>query len=111
MGDELTEFQPAASVLIVDDLAANRRALQAMLEPLGHRIVQAASGREALACLRREDFAVVLLDVMMPGLGGLETASLLRELHRGREVPIIFMTGGDVPAAAAYSHGAVDILR
>lgn len=86
-------------------------ALESILAPLGHRIVQAASGEEAVACLREEDFAVVLLDVMMPGIDGFATADLLRAQERGRHVPIIFLTAGDISPIDGYAHGGVDFLH
>ena len=63
-----------ASILLVDDIPANLTALEAVLAPLGQRLVRANSGSEALACLLREDFACCLLDVQMPVLDGLEKA-------------------------------------
>ena len=72
----------APSVLIVDDSPAERLALKAILSPLGFRIVEAASGREALREATRENFAVILLDVRMPSMGGLEVASIIRSRER-----------------------------
>jgi PAS domain S-box-containing protein len=106
-----SELAGAAGILLVDDHPANLLVLEAILEPLGQRLVRAASGEEALLCLREEEFAVVLLDVMMPGLDGLGTADLLRAKDPGREIPIIFITAGDTPALEGYAHGAVDVLR
>jgi PAS domain S-box-containing protein len=100
-----------ASILLVDDHPPNLRVLQAVLSPLGHPTVQAASGEEALARLGEVEFAVILLDIMMPGMDGLETAALVRSHAHGREVPIILMTAGDTPAVEGYAHGAVDVLR
>jgi PAS domain S-box-containing protein len=105
------ETEPRANVLVVDDQPANLLALEAVLEPLGQRIVRATSGEEALSRLREHDFAVVLLDVMMPGIDGLDTADMFRAQTRGREVPIIFMTAGDIAAIEGYRRGAVDVLR
>ncbi len=102
---------PVASLLLVDDYPPNLRVLEAVLEPLGQRMVRASSGEEALARLQEEEFAVVLLDVMMPGLDGLATAARLRAQHPGREVPVILMAAGDTPALEGYAHGAVDVLR
>jgi PAS domain S-box-containing protein len=105
------EVTEAASILLVDDRPANLLALEAALAPLGQQLVSALSGEEALLLVRERDFAVVLLDIMMPGVNGLETARALRSLPRGREVPIIFITAGDTPAIAGYARGAVDVLR
>jgi PAS domain S-box-containing protein len=107
----LPEAAEAASILLVDDRPANLLALEAALAPLGQRLVSALSGEEALLRLREREFAVVLLDIMMPGVDGLETAKSLRALPHGREVPIIFITAGDTPAIAGYARGAADVLR
>jgi signal transduction histidine kinase len=101
-----------ASILLVDDHRANLMVLQAVLAPLGQRLVSAASGAEALDRVAAEEFAVVLLDVMMPGLDGFGTAARMRQLERGRYAPIIFVTaldGRDV-AARGYALGAADFL-
>ena len=104
---------PSASVLIVDDVEANLIALEAVLEPLRCTVVRAASGEEALKHLPFHDFAVLLIDVMMPELDGLATATLIKidrpramcpssslrdERARGQEI------------AQAYAKGAVDYL-
>lgn len=102
---------PVMSILLVDDQPANLLVLEAVLEPLGQRLVRASSGEEALSRLLAEDFAVILLDVMMPGLDGLATAALIRGRKHGRSIPIILMTAGDTPAFEGYSHGAVDFMR
>jgi PAS domain S-box-containing protein len=108
---EPAESRFKASILLVDDHPANLLALEVVLEPLGQRTVRAGSGEEALARLREEEFAVVLLDIMMPGESGLTTAEQLRAEARGRELPIIFMTAGDTSALEGYKRGAVDVLR
>ncbi|HZI90568.1 MAG TPA: SpoIIE family protein phosphatase [Thermoleophilaceae bacterium] len=104
---------PAANILIVDDLPENLMALRAVLEPLGHRIVEAGSGEEALKRLLEEDFAVALLDVQMPGLDGFETAEYIRRRERTQHLPIIFLTAIDKETHhvfRGYSVGAVDYL-
>ena len=114
----LHELRPAldelpASVLLVDDKPANLLSLEAILAPLGQDLVKAGSGEEALRHLLEQDFAVVLLDVQMPGLDGLETARRIRAREQSRHVPIIFITAYDssqFPVAEAYRLGAVDIL-
>src|SRR5215813_6804375 len=75
-GDRMNE--PRAKILLVDDNASQRLALRAILADLDVTPVEAPSGREALRCLLKEEFAVILLDVNMPGLDGFETASLIR---------------------------------
>jgi PAS domain S-box-containing protein len=108
------ERQPPerANVLLVDDTPANLLALEAALEDLGHNLVKAASGEEALRLLLDRDFAAVLLDVRMPGLDGFETAKLIRGRERSRHTPIIFLTAHDdgPTVEQAYALGAVDYL-
>jgi signal transduction histidine kinase len=102
-----------ASVLVVDDDAANRLALREALSTLGARIVMASSGEEALRRVLEDDFAAILMDVRMPGIDGFTTATLIRERARSRNTPIIFMTAAleDVGAMfRGYRAGAVDYL-
>jgi PAS domain S-box-containing protein len=105
--------EPPANVLLVDDLPANLLALEATLADLGQNLVKAHSGEEALRHLLAADFAVVLLDVRMPGLDGFEAARLIRGRKRSRHTPIIFLTAEEspeFPVAEAYKLGAVDYL-
>jgi signal transduction histidine kinase len=102
-----------ASVLLVDDIEANLLALDAVLRPLRCNLVRASSGEEALRQVLLREFAVLLIDVMMPGLDGLATAQLIRSRASTRHVPIIFLTGMDLDArsmAQGYARGAVDYL-
>jgi signal transduction histidine kinase/DNA-binding response OmpR family regulator len=102
-----------ASVLIVDDIHTNLIALKAVLSPLGIRVVQAQSGEEALARVREESFAVVLLDVQMPELDGFEVARRIRALETGSEVPIIFLTAihrDEMQVKQGYAIGAADYI-
>ncbi len=102
-----------ANVLIVDDRPENLLALETALGDLGQNLVRATSGAEALRCLLKQDFAVILLDVQMPGMDGLETAALIRERERSRHTPIIFLTAADRNEALVfkgYAAGAVDYL-
>jgi PAS domain S-box-containing protein len=102
-----------ASILLVDDQPANLLALEAVLAELGHNLVRADSGEQALERLLEQDFAVVLLDVRMRGLDGFETAKAIRSRERSRHTPIIFLTAHDdnrLPVEEAYSLGAVDYL-
>src|SRR5258708_434265 len=87
-----TFVQPRASILLVDDVPANLMAMEAVLQPLGQKIVSARSGQEALRALLEEEFAVILLDVTMPGMDGFETAELIRDRNKTAGVPIIFLT-------------------
>jgi signal transduction histidine kinase len=100
-------------VLLVDDRADNLLALQAVLEPLGLDLVEAASGEEALRHLLAGEFALIILDVQMPGLDGFETARLIRGRERTRYVPIIFLTaisGEPEHYQRGYESGAVDYV-
>jgi signal transduction histidine kinase len=100
-------------ILLVDDQPEGLMALEATLAPLGQQLVTARSGREALRHLLHQDFAVVLLDVVMPDMDGFETAQLIRERERSRNTPILFLTAlsrGEVPEFRAYAVGAVDYM-
>src|SRR4051794_23691947 len=101
-----------ASILIVDDRPEKLLALEAVLEDLNQHIVRAYSGREALRHVLDREFAVILLDVNMPGMDGFETASLIRQRKSSQHVPIIFITafGDEMHAARGYSLGAVDYI-
>ena len=101
------------NILLVDDRAENLLALEAMLEPLGQNLVKAQSGEDALKYLLRQDFAVILLDVQMPGMDGFETAELIRGRDRSKHTPIIFLTAintSDTHVSRGYQVGAVDFL-
>src|SRR3954471_24092607 len=111
MPSDDTPRDPKANILLVDDQPANLLALQATLEDLGQNLVTATSGKAALRHLLHQDFAVVLLDVQMPGVDGFETARLIRGRDRSRHTPIIFLTAHEssrVEVEEAYSLGAVD---
>jgi PAS domain S-box-containing protein len=104
---------PPASILMVDDHPANLLALEAILSPLGHRLVKAPSGEEALKHILKEDFALILLDVQMAGMSGFETAGLIKQHRRSRHVPVIFITAISRDTEhifKGYSQGAVDYL-
>src|SRR5215208_4296685 len=100
------------SILLVDDRPEKLLAIEAVLEDLGQNIVRAYSGREALRHVLDHDFAVILLDVNMPGMDGFETAALIRQRKSSQHVPIIFITafGDEMHAARGYSLGAVDYI-
>ncbi|MCW3000947.1 MAG: SpoIIE family protein phosphatase [Conexibacter sp.] len=100
-------------ILLVDDRRENRIALQAVLEALRVDVVEADSGEQALREVLVQDFAVILLDVQMPGMDGVETAEMIKERERSRDVPIIFLTAAEADVAqvfAGYEAGAVDYL-
>ncbi|MDB4954429.1 MAG: response regulator receiver sensor hybrid histidine kinase [Myxococcales bacterium] len=110
-GQELAA--PGKKLLVVDDIEANRIALEAALAPLEREIVTANSGFDALAKMLEDNFALVLLDVQMPGMDGYETARWIRSRPRSRHVPIIFATAfnhDDEAVLRAYQLGAVDFL-
>jgi signal transduction histidine kinase/DNA-binding response OmpR family regulator len=100
------------NILIIDDKPEKVLALEAVLEELGQTIVRAYSGREGLRCLLNGDFAVILLDVNMPGMDGFETAAMIRQRQASRDVPIIFITafGDEMHVQQGYSLGAVDYI-
>src|SRR3954465_1132205 len=100
------------NILVVDDMPEKILSIEATLEELGQNLVKAYSGREALRCLLKDGFAVILLDVNMPEMDGFETAALIRERKRSEHTPIIFVTAfnDDVQMAKGYSLGAVDFI-
>ncbi|MEU7336585.1 response regulator [Streptomyces sp. NPDC007074] len=102
-----------ASILLVDDMEDNLIALEAVLGSLNEPMVRARSGEEAMKALLRQRFAVVLLDIRMPGMDGFETATNIKRLDQTKDVPIIFLTGTDADAGYAfrgYATGAADYL-
>jgi signal transduction histidine kinase len=104
--------QPAG-ILVVDDYRPNLTALRALLESIGE-VSEASSGAQALREIDRRDYAVVVIDVQMPGMDGVELARRIRAGARNAEVPIIFITaadGGLAPILEGYAAGAVDYLR
>ena len=101
-----------ARILIVDDDEHNLYAMEKVLEDVGD-VVTVRSGQDALKQLLQHDFAVILLDVLMPGMDGYETAALIRARERSRDVPIIFLTAvnkDDAHMLRGYSMGAVDYV-
>jgi PAS domain S-box-containing protein len=102
-----------ASILLVDDQEENLLALEAVLEPLGQRLVRATSGEEALAKLLREEFALILLDVQMPNMDGFQTATFIKGRAKTQHIPIIFLTALSKELHhmfRGYSAGAVDYV-
>jgi PAS domain S-box-containing protein len=100
-------------ILLVDDTPDKLLALEAALSDTGEKLVRAESGSEALRLVLRRDFAVILLDINMPGMDGFETASLIRQRKSSAHTPIIFITSfstADVEVYRGYSLGAVDYL-
>ncbi|MDQ3160844.1 MAG: response regulator, partial [Pseudomonadota bacterium] len=83
-------------ILLVDDQPGRLLTYRAILEPLGEELVEARSGEEALSRLMADEFALILLDVNMPGMDGFETASLIHQHPRFEKTPIIFVTAVNV---------------
>ena len=106
--------QPApVNILLVDDQPGRLLTYRAILEPLGERLVEARSGMEALQQLMDEEFALILLDVNMPGMDGFETASMIHQHPRFEKTPIIFVTAvnvTDMDRLSGYKLGAVDYV-
>lgn len=101
------------SILLVDDRPENLLALEAILEPLNQVLVRAGSGPEALRQVLATDFAVMLLDVQMPGMNGFEVAEIIKSRERSRTIPIIFLSAiskEDAYVFKGYSMGAVDYV-
>ena len=104
---------PLANILVIDDRAEDRAALEAVLAPLGQNLVLAESGKDALRHILKTEFAVILLDVEMPIMDGLETARMIRQRERSQQIPIIFITGVAVTSVErfrGYAAGAVDYM-
>ena len=102
-----------ANLLLVDDREENLLALEAILEPLGHRLVSVTASSDALKELLREDFACILLDVQMPEIDGFELATLIKQRKRSQHIPIIFVTAlskDEKLVYRGYSVGAVDYI-
>ncbi|MES2307608.1 MAG: response regulator [Verrucomicrobiota bacterium] len=102
-----------ANILIVDDRQDKRMAMETIIQDLDQNIIQASSGREALRHLLNQDFAVILLDVNMPGMDGFETALLIRERKKLENIPIIFVSAisdTETHVSRGYSLGAVDYI-
>jgi signal transduction histidine kinase len=112
MAEGLNVSHPRARILIVDDLPEKLLVYRTLLEDLDAQIVEAHSGTEALKRVLEGEFAVILLDVNMPDIDGLETANLLRRHKNGRHTPIIFITSyaDEMQTARGYELGAVDYI-
>jgi len=101
------------NILMVDDSPDKLIAMESVLTELGQNIVIARSGEEALRLLLKQEFALVLLDVNMPGLSGFETAQLIRKRKSLELMPIIFVTSlstTDADVFKGYAFGAVDYI-
>ena len=102
------------NILLVDDNHNNLVALSAILSKPDYNLILASSGREALLHILKTDFAVILLDVMMPGMDGYEVASFIKERESSRDIPILFLTAiakSPEQIQKGYAMGAVDYLE
>ena len=109
----MSPYGRKAKILLVDDRPENLIALEAILQSLDQELVTAESGEEALKHLLTDDFAVILLDVQMPGMDGFETAAHIKQRERTRHIPIVFLTAiSSEPSHTfrGYAAGAVDYL-
>jgi signal transduction histidine kinase len=100
-------------VLVVDDQTSNLEAIEALLTQSGCRLIRAQSADEALLALLDQEFAAIILDIKMPGMGGLELAELIKQRRRTRDVPILFLTAHTMDeheVLRGYGTGAVDYL-
>jgi signal transduction histidine kinase len=104
--------QEQVNILVVDDLPEKHVVFRTILDELGQNIVSARSGKEALAYILEMEFAVILLDVNMPDIDGLETAGLIRQYKKSAQTPIVFITAyvDEVQAKRGYALGAVDYI-
>src|SRR5258708_30630485 len=109
--EETMSNSSVASILVVDDDQKTVMGMRELLQCLGQNLVLANSGEEALRCVLKDDFAVILLDARMPGIDGFETARLIRERQRSRHTPIIFVTSARDDLGSmfrGYEVGAVE---
>jgi len=102
-----------ARILLVDDREENLLALEAILSSLNQTLVRASSGEEALRALLKDEYALILLDVQMPGMDGFETAAQIKARMRTKDIPIIFLTAVDTDehnAYRGYAAGGADYI-
>jgi PAS domain S-box-containing protein len=112
VGQSLRDTPQRPSILLVDDYEPNLTALEAVLEPVGAALVKATSGEEALRRILEHEFALLIIDLRMPGMDGIETATIVRS--RNRDLPIILLTAHeleDKDIRRGYACGGVDVLR
>jgi len=110
---KMEKYIEKVNVLLVDDRPENLLTLEAVLGDLDYNLIRAYSGEEALKCLLKDDFAVILLDVQMPGLNGFETAKIIKSRPKTKDTPIIFITAiSKAPenVFTGYSVGAIDYV-
>ena len=108
-----TSDQDKVNILMVDDSPDKLLAMESVLDDLGQNLVKASSGEEALRLLLKHEFALILLDVNMPGMNGFETAEMIRKRKSLEHIPIIFVTAlstTDADVFKGYAFGAVDYI-
>ena len=107
-----TQPEVPINILLVDDRSDGMLALETILQGQGYNLFKASSGEEGLRCFLRDDFAVVLLDVLMPGMDGFQTARRMHSSQGTRKTPIIFVTSINVEKqyVPANEVGAIDVL-
>lgn len=106
-------MEDKVKILLVDDREENLIALEAILSSLDQELVRARSGEDALKALLTDEYAVILLDVVMPGMDGFETARDIKRRKKTRDIPIIFLTAINSDpdyAFRGYAAGAVDFI-
>ncbi|MES2940425.1 MAG: response regulator [Pseudomonadota bacterium] len=108
----ILDNQEKANILVVDDLPEKHVVFRTILDELGQNIISARSGQEALKFILEKEFAVILLDVNMPDIDGLETAGLIRQYKKSAQTPIVFITAyvDELQARRGYALGAVDYI-
>ncbi|GIP34071.1 ATP-binding protein [Paenibacillus sp. J2TS4] len=107
------EYTDPINILLVDDHPENLLALEAVLVDKNYNLVRATSGEDALRCLLKQEFAVIVMDVQMPGMDGFETARFIKARDRSKDIPIIFITATSKEAEhffTGYSVGAIDYM-
>ena len=96
---DLSESGPSdekiCNILVVDDVPTNRSVLKSLLQQPNYRVVEAASGEEALECITNQEFHLVILDVLMPGLNGIDVLREIRRDHSETELPVLMLTVKD----------------
>lgn len=111
--DNYNMIKQQVNILLVDDRPENLLALKTVLKNPDYHLVCADSGEEALKCILKQDFAVILIDVQMPGLNGFDTVKLIKKRKKTKHIPIIFITAiNQTPkhVITGYSIGAVDYI-
>src|SRR4051812_5893728 len=113
MDSEKINMAHQATILLVDDQERNLDALEAILGPADYKLVRARSADEALLALLKGEFAAIICDIRMPGIGGIELAQMIKQRKRTQHIPIVFLTAHlleETDVLRGYGAGAVDYL-